>query len=192
LTITVVPKDLDQAVDLTLSASDSSIDFVERIVPAELRLFQRPGEVAETTGKKPLVRPLQASYDLQPHLFPKPSPKGLSSSGSLKFTLDSDDGSKSTGSDYIDVPGKVTAKLTAGVIGQDNNLPSGTEFTIQNFGKDSYIAKNETALQGGSSEEVQVVSKDDQKNLVSDFDPRLARSAKTRESTNSEPGTEFI
>lgn len=194
LTITVVPKDLDQAVDLTLSASDSSIDFVERIVPAELQVVSETGEkIAETTGKKTVGETATGEVTIYNRTSsPKTFPKGTQlSSGSLKFTLDSDVtvASKSAGSDYIDVPGKVTAKLTAGVIGQDSNLPSGTEFTIQNFGKDSYIAKNETALQGGSSEEVQVVSKDDQKNLVSDLIQDLLDQLKTRESTNSEPGT---
>ena len=194
LTITVVPKALDQAVDLTLSASDSSIDFVERIVPAELEVVSETGEkIAETTGKKTVGETSTGEVTIYNRTSsPKNFPKGTQlSSGSLKFSLDSDVtvASKSAGSDYVDVPGKVTAKLTASVIGQDSNLPSGTEFTIQNFGKDSYIAKNETALQGGSSEEVQVVSKDDQKNLLSELIQDLLDQLKTRESTNSEPGT---
>ncbi len=194
LTIAVEPKALDQAVDLTLSASDSSIDFVDRIVPAELEVVSESGEkIAETTGKKTVGETATGEVTIYNRTSAsKTFTKGTQlSSGSLKFSLDSDVtvASKSAGSDYIDVPGKVTAKLTASVIGQDSNLPSGTEFTIQNFGKDSYIAKNETALQGGSSEEVQVVSKDDQKNLVSDLIQDLLDQLKTRESTNSEPGT---
>ncbi len=97
--------------------------------------------------------------------------------------------SKSAGSDYIDVPGKVTAKITAANIGEESNLASGTEFTIQSFGKDSYVAKNDLALKGGSSEEVRVVSKDDQKNLTSELIKDILQQLKDREQGTSQPGT---
>jgi hypothetical protein len=113
------------------------------------------------------------------------------SSGSLKFTLDSDVtvASKSAGSDYIDVPGKANVNITAAAIGQASNLSAGTELTIQNFGKDSYVAKNDAALKGGTSEEVQVVDKTDQSSLIKDLTVELLEKLKNSALVGSSAGT---
>jgi hypothetical protein len=96
--------------------------------------------------------------------------------------------SKSAGSDYVDVPGKATVAITAAAIGDSSNLVSGTEFTIASFGKDSYVAKNDVPLTGGSSEEVQVVSKDDQKNLATSLSQELLTSLTTKANGGTVPG----
>lgn len=62
-------------------------------------------------------------------------------------------------------PGKKDVSVTAKDIGAEGNLSENTEFTVSNFAKDTYVARNEEALTGGSSREIQAVSESDQRNL---------------------------
>jgi hypothetical protein len=111
------------------------------------------------------------------------------SSGNLKFTLDNDVSIASASSTTEGITfGKNTIAITAATIGSESNLTASTEFSIASFGKDSYVAKNEEALTGGSSEEVRVVGKDDQKLLVSDLTNELLKNLETKLLESSSPG----
>ncbi|MFH2085664.1 MAG: baseplate J/gp47 family protein [bacterium] len=194
ITIKVTPKTLDQNVELTLSTTDSSINFTERIVPAQIESVSTSGEkMIETTGKKTVGDPAKGEVTIYNRTSAvKTFVKGTSlNSDNLKFTLDEDItvASKSAGSDYVDVPGRATVPCTASTIGTESNLTSGTEFTIQSFGKDSYVGKNDAAFTGGTSEEVQVVGKDDQKTLSQALAEELLESLKTKASESAVPGT---
>lgn len=193
ITAQVNPKILEQEVDLTLSTLDSSINFSELIVPATLESLEERGEkIIETTGKKIVGETAEGQVTIYNRTSSsKNFPKGtlLSVSG-LKFTLASDVtvASKSAGVDYVDVPGKTTVAITAAAIGTEGNIASGTEFTIASFGKDSYVAKNDSALTGGTSEEVQVVGKDDQAGLVKALTAELLSSLEDQAKSSSGPG----
>lgn len=194
LNIRVLPKTLDQDVELTLSTTDSSINFADKIVPASIETVTESGQnLIETTGKKIVGDPAKGTVTIYNRTSAvKTLAKGTSlSAGSLKFTLDQDVlvASKSAGSDYVDVPGKSSVPLTAASIGTESNLSPGTEFTIQSFGKDSYVGKNEAALAGGTSEEVQVVGKDDQQLLTKDLTTQLLQTLTTKSGSSSTPGT---
>ena len=170
--ISVTPKILDQEVDITLSTTESVVDIAGGIVPAKLETAEAAGEkIVETTGKKTVGEKAKGEVIIYNRTtLTKTFAKGTTlASGSLKYTLDSDISvaSKSAGSDYIDVPGKTTAAITAATLGSESNLKAQSELTIMNFGRDSYVAKNESDLTGGTAEEIQVVAKEDQKSLVS-------------------------
>ncbi len=194
VTVSVIPKTLDQDVDITLSTTDADINFADRIVPAVIDTVSESGEkMLETTGKKIIGDPAVGEVTIYNRTSSvKSFTKGTTlASGSLKFTLDSDVtvASKSAGSDYVDVPGKANVAITAAAIGTDSNLASGTEFTLQNFGKDSYVAKNDSPLKGGTSEEVQVVSKEDQSGLVKDLTAEILEKLKNTALDGSVAGT---
>lgn len=193
ITVMVLPKTLDQDVEITLSTTDSSINFSDKIVPAQVESVSESGQkMVETTGKKTVGDPAKGSVTIYNRTSAtKNFSKGtILSSGNLKFTLDQDIlvASKSANSDYVDVPGKASVALTALNIGSESNLPASTEFSVASFGKDSYVAKNEEALTGGSSEEVRVVDKDDQKLLVSDLTNELLKNLETKLIGSSSPG----
>jgi hypothetical protein len=97
----------------------------------------------------------------------------------LKFTLDEKVvvASESAGSDYVKVPGKATVKVTAFSIGSESNLASGSEFTIGNFARTDFIARNESSFSGGTSREVQVVAKNDQEKVLADLEKELKQKA---------------
>jgi hypothetical protein len=195
VSISVTPKILEENVELTLSSSAPSIDFTGKVVPASIESVSESGEkMIETTGKKTIGDPAKGEVTIYNRTSAtKNFPKGTSllASGGLKFTLDQDVNvaSKSAGSDYVDVPGKANVAVTASSIGESSNLSSGTELTVASFGKDSYVAKNDTSFSGGTSEEVQVVGKDDQKNLVKTLTEELLLALTTKSEGISAPGT---
>lgn len=193
LTFRILSKPLEEDVELTLSASASSIDFADRIVPATIESVSESGDKSiETTGKKIVGNPAKGEVSIYNRTSAvKTFAKGTTLSyGSLKFSLDQDVtvASKSAGSDYVDVPGKSSVSITASAIGTESNVAAGTEFTVMNFGKDSYVAKNDTALAGGTSEEVQVVSKDDQKNLAKSLTDELLQTMTAKSGGSTTPG----
>ena len=193
ITVSVIPKPLDQTVNLTLSTTSSSVDFDGSIVPAQVTTVSETGEkIMETTGKKTVGETAKGEVTIYNRTSAvKTLAKGVTLSlGSLKFTLDSDVtiASKSAGSDYVDVPGKANVAITAATIGTDHNIASGTEFTVASFGKDSYVAKNDSALTGGTSEEVQVVGKDDQKILAKELTTELLEKLRLASASSMDPG----
>jgi len=194
LTVTVIPKTLDQDVELTLSTTDSEINFADKVVPAQIDSVEESGEkMIETTGEKIIGDPAKGEVVIYNRTSSsKTFAKGVSLAfGTLKFTLDEDVtiASKSAGSDYVDVPGKASVLITSSSIGENSNLPSGTEFTLASFSKDSYVAKNEEALTGGTEETVQVVSKDDQKLLLTSLTEELLEKIKSNTTGDSNSGT---
>lgn len=193
VTVAVVPKPLDQVVDLTLSTTSTSVDFDGSIVPAQVTTVSESGEkIMETTGKKTVGETAKGEVTIYNRTSAvKTLAKGVTLAiGSLKFTLDSDVtiASKSAGSDYVDVPGKANVSITAAAIGTDYNIASGTEFTVASFGKDSYVAKNDVSLKGGTSEEVQVVGKDDQKMLAKELTAELLDKLRLASASSMDPG----
>lgn len=182
--ILVNPMPLVESLSLSLDTGVSEVDVEGRIVPAQLIEHQVSGEEsAATTGKKTIGDPAKGEVTIYNRTsLVKTFTKGTTlNSSSLKFTLDEDVvvASKSAGADYVDVPGRAKAKITAAAIGTDSNLKADSEFTIASFSKDTYVARNESSLSGGSSKEVQVVSKDDEKNLTASLKEKLVEQARS-------------
>ncbi len=193
VTVVVVPKPLDQVVDLTLSTTNTTVNFDNAIVPAQVTTVSETGEkIMETTGKKTVGETAKGEVTIYNRTSAvKTLAKGVTlAMGSLKFTLDSDVtiASKSAGSDYVDVPGKANVAITAATIGTDSNIASGSELTVASFGKDSYVAKNDVSLKGGTSEEVQVVGKDDQKMLAKELTAELLEKLRLASAASMDPG----
>lgn len=183
LTIAVEPKTLEHEVALTLATNLSQVDQDNLSVPAQLtKTTARGSRMIDATGKKIVGEQAKGQVTIYNRTtLPKVFAKGTSlSSGNLKFTLDEEVvvASKSAGADYVDVPGKVNAKVTASAIGEPSNLPANTELTLLNFGKESYVAKNESALTGGTAEEIKVVAKEDQAKLRAELIDELLVQAK--------------
>jgi hypothetical protein len=105
-----------------------------------------------------------------------PSGTTLTAPNGLVFTLDS--AVTVASGDAILGASTGTANVTAGDIGQEYNLPSGTKFTVS--GQDASVAaKNDNAFSGGSKKTVTVVSKDDIQKLLSGLPKQLEAKART-------------
>ena len=186
--VNVTPKPLEESLTLTLATDAPSVDATNHIIPGVLVEHSVSGEESmATTGDKTIGDPARGEITIYNRTslaksFPKGTPLLASggASGSLKFTLDADVviASKSAGVDYVDVPGKATVKIVASSIGVEGNLKEGTEFTIASFSKDTYVAKNDSALSGGSSKEVRVVAEKDAETLIESLKNTLLKQAK--------------
>jgi len=194
IAISVTPMPLLESLTLTLDPSLKEADIEAHRIPGELIEHSVTGEEsAPSTGHKLVGDSASGSVTLYNRTaLTKNFTKGtVLSSGNLKFTLDSDVivASKTAGVDYVDVPGKATVKVVASSIGSDSNLPSGSEFAVSSFSKETYIAKNDSPLTGGTSKEAQVVTKADQASLLQSLQAKLLSQASKELRAESGQGT---
>lgn len=191
LTIYIIPKSLEQEVSLTLTSTESSIDFDKRIVPAQIEIIKTQGEKSlETSGTKLVGETASGTVTLYNRTSAAKSfPAGtlLSAGGGLKFSLDTATqiASGSADNDYV---GKAQSTVSATAIGSASNLKEGTEFTIQAFAKDSFVAKAQGDLTGGSSQEARVVSQEDQSSLTKSLSDDLLQKLSAQVSQDTPPG----
>ncbi len=178
VTLTLQAKPITETLTLTLKSEATTVDPQSAIIPAQLTRHEISGQdTIAVTGTKTIGDPARGEVTIYNRTtLPKTLLKGTTlTSGNLKFTLDSDVtvASKSAGADYVDVPGRANVKITAATFGTAGNLSSGTEFTVASFTKDSYVAKNDAALSGGTSQEVTVVTQSDQTKLLDSLTAKL-------------------
>jgi len=186
VTITVEPKILDENTSLTLSSTATSLDSEKSLVPANFVTKTVKGEDSlSTTGTETVGDQATGEVTIynRTTLTKTFSAGTIFTADSLKFTLN-DDVTVASSSSTVDselktisTPGKSDVKITASIIGEESNLPAGTEFTIANFSKETYLAKNTLSLSGGSSKTIQVVSQKDLDNLVSSLSTKLSAQA---------------
>ena len=175
----ILEKDFTVRLDPTLT----SVDKNNLVLPAKKVEVTIDGEKEiSTTGTKLVGERAKGEVTIynrtsKEKIFPEGTE--LLGPSSLKFTLDEKAtvASESAGSDYVKVPGKVTVKTTAFLIGSESNLASGSEFTVSNFARTDFIARNESSFSGGTSREIQVVAKNDQEKILADLEKELQQKA---------------
>lgn len=197
VSVVVQAKPLTETINITLKGDATKVDQEASIVPATYttKEISGSGEVS-VTGTKTIGDPAKGEVTIYNRTsLPKTLLKGTAlTANSLKFTLDSDVtvASKSAGADYVDVPGKASVKVTASAFGTAGNLKSGTEFTIASFTKDSFVAKNDAALTGGTSQEVTVVSEADKAALLNSLKTKLSAELKDSLLPDQSSGENFF
>ncbi|MBI4058370.1 hypothetical protein HY408_01250 [Candidatus Gottesmanbacteria bacterium] len=114
-------------------------------------------------------------------------------SGKYKFSLD-DEVQVASASDTIDsrVYGRAKASVTATNIGTEYNLPSGTDFSFEDLPTSSYSARTEKAMDGGTSREVAVVSRDDQNRAKEEITAELTELGLSNLRTQITDGDQII
>ncbi|GAB4026138.1 MAG: hypothetical protein Fur0011_0770 [Candidatus Microgenomates bacterium] len=197
VSITIQARPITETINITLKDGATQVDQNSSTIPASYSTKEISGqdEIA-VTGTKIVGDPSVGEVTIYNRTsLPKTFLKGTTlSANSLKFTLDSDVtvASKSAGADYVDVPGKANVKITASAFGAAGNLQSGTEFTIASFTKDSFVAKNDSALFGGTSKEVTVVSESDKKALLKSLKAKLSAKLKDSLLSDQNSGENFF
>lgn len=166
----VEPKGLEKELRIKLDPQLSVPNQATLALPAaSLETVVEGEKTTETTGTKIVGDPAQGEviiYNGTPKEKAFLAGTLITSSAGIKFTLDDDVTVASQGGTAADpVPGKGAVGVTASEIGTEGNLVSGTEFSIANYASSDFIAKNDSALTGGTSREVQVVSEEDRENL---------------------------
>jgi hypothetical protein len=179
----VKPQIVEKNFTLKLDPKISAPKQAELVLPAEeAKVIINGQKKKTTTGSKLVGEPAKGEitiYNRTPQEKTFDAGTQIIGPNNLKFTLDEKVtvASESAGSDYTRIPGKAKVKVTAVAIGSEGNLVAGTEFSIANFSKSDYVAKNEEAFSGGTSREIQVVSKEDQEKLLKELTEELKSKA---------------
>lgn len=189
VTVMIDAKRIENSADLTANPAITEVDDASRQIPG--KVFE--ADVSETgranaTGKKLIGDPAKGTVIIYNKTDSSRSfSKGtvISSSGGIKFTLDTSvqvaSKSSEIGPGFSEVikPGKSEAVgITAEAIGPDGNLPGGTNLTVAGFDQNQVIAQVDTALSGGTSKEIAIVSADDHKKLLAQVASSLRQKAK--------------
>lgn len=169
LTVLVQPQTFDKAEEIIIDTKISTIDPEKKSIPAKTTTVNMSGtSTITTTGQKTVGDKATGEVTIfNKTLNTKTFKSGTKlTSGKLGFTLTSDvtiaSASESVGSLTY---GSSKADITASSIGTASNLSVNSDFTFDGLPSTSYTARNDKPLSGGSSREVQVVTKEDQKNL---------------------------
>lgn len=198
ITLWIKPQLLEKSFTLTLDSNISQPDEQNLILPAEkIKITLTKEGKKETTGTKIEGEPASGEVVIYNRTSnPKTFAKGTEIIGpdNLKFTLEEEVlvASESVGSDYVKIPGKAKVKVKAVAIGPEGNLASGTEFSVDNYSKSDFVAKNEEAFSGGTKREVQVVSRQDQEELEKNLLEELKKQSQEEIEEKTSSGQEII
>ncbi len=105
-------------------------------------------------------------------------PKGtiLVGPNNLEFDLQ-DSVSIASTSSFATALSSGKGKVNASKFGKEYNLPSSTNFTVKGFSSSQFIAKNDSALTGGTKKETTVVSDKDLQDLLVSVTDKLSHNA---------------
>lgn len=158
---------LDKTEDITVDPSVTTADAEQKILPGkEVKAEMSGSFTVPTTGKKTVGEKAKGEVTIYNKTLNSKTFKSgaILTAGKLKFTLDEEvsvaSASESVGSLTY---GTVKISVTASDIGTASNVGPGTDFVFTDLPTSSYSARNEKALAGGTSREIAVVARDDQK-----------------------------
>lgn len=196
LIILVDPRLLNEQVELIIDPSLTTADIDEAIIPGKLLEVKVAAEKSvAVTGTRTVGERARGGVTIYNKTTDeKTFAKGTALLGprGLRFTLDEAVSVASISDVIVGTPGKQTAKVTAVAIGSDSNVPAGSDFSFADFPVTTYAARNENAFSGGSSRQVQAVSKDDRDNLSASLRQELSEKAKTQLTAGIESGEMLI
>lgn len=162
---------LNQKVRVKVDPAAAEVDPQNAVLPASSVTVTKSGrKTASATGKKIIGDRAKGEVTIYNRRADggKTFAAGTVISAENKdFVLDSDVqvASASAAADYSIVPGKAKVSVTAKNFGPESNLAAGSEFQVNTFSKSTYVAKNDSALTGGTKQEIKVVSAKDQSDL---------------------------
>lgn len=180
VTLNIQPKTVERDEDIVFSA-ESSTDFSNNTIGAETTSIDLPGKVSTgATGKKSTGTKAKGSVTLFSRLSGSKTLEAgaaIKDSHGLTFTLDKAVTLASSSADASAEPTKTTVTVTASEFGKEQNLPSGTKFSVASFDIADLVAKNDSAFSGGTKKDVTVVSAADTKKLLSKLPESLEQKA---------------
>lgn len=183
ITLYLEPEILEKEFTIKLDPNVSVLDKENFILPAQKIEIEVEGKKTKTTtGSKEIGDPAKGEVTIYNGTSSEKIFKSgitIKSLGGLEFTLDNEVKVASQSS-AAEPPGKAMVKATAVKIGTEGNLAAGTEFTIANFAKSDFVAKNDSAFGGGTSRQIQAVSKEDEDALLADLKANLEEEGKNK------------
>ncbi len=183
VTILELPKAIEASEQITIDPTATVVDAEHKVIPGGTQEKSVSGEkTVAVTGKKKVGDPAKGGVTIyNKSLSSKTFAKGtVLAAGALEFSLDADvsvaSASESVGSITF---GKANGNLTARQIGTESNLAAATEFALKDVSASVAIGRNDSALTGGTSREVTVVTRADYDGFVKEASVDLVNQAKT-------------
>lgn len=201
--VLVEPKQLTKETQVIADPKVKQIDEANKIIPGTIVEASVTGaDKGTATGSKQIGDPAKGKviiYNKTDDAVTLSKGTGLVSASGLKFTLDASVQISSSSSSTI--PGGVNTTwgkteppvgVTAVAVGPEGNLTGGTEMSVGNFSKDQVVASVDSALSGGTSKTVTVVTSDDQKALQAKLTDTLRQQAVAQLQEQSKNGQKVI
>ncbi len=189
--VLVQPKKIDKEFEFSV-AKTGEVDSEKMAVPArEMSVEVLGSKTTAVNGKKTVGEKASGEVVIYNKTFQaKTLPKGLvlGGPGALKFTLADEVKIASMSPDLAFGGykwGETKVKVTAADIGAQYNLAANSNFTLETLSSSSFSAKNPATFSGGTSREIQAVSKEDRENL------RLALLAELEKKAKDEIGAKL-
>ncbi len=184
VTVLVSPMKITGKQNVKFDKNANSPDYSKLVIPVKTVSASASGDKTKTTSGTATVGTAAKGnvtfYNVGGSTT-VPAGTVLVASG-MNFSLDSDVqiASASGAASAATTKGNITA---AGV-GADANLAAGAYFTVGNFSSSLLQAKNDSALTGGSSQEVTAVSKEDVTSLTQDLNKSLTSDGQNKLKAN--------
>ena len=188
---------ISQDIQLTLDPTAQQSDPAAGILKVEKVEKEVTGELEDnTTGIKIVGDKAKGKvtvYNATTGDKKLPAGTTFTAPNNLKFTLDAEViVASSSGTAESAKAGTADVTVTAANIGTESNIGAKTKFAVANFDQGSYVAINNDALSGGSSREIQAVSKDDHTKLENILTKQLQQQALTALNTDQQQGARII
>ncbi|MBI4136477.1 baseplate J/gp47 family protein [Candidatus Roizmanbacteria bacterium] len=192
ITLLAEPKVVEEEVTIKLNTSISDIDISAGEIPGKVySITVTESQNTETSGTKIIGEKATGTIALvnkstSEKTFTKGTVLGTSD---VSFTLDEDVkiASASDTGDSLEY-GKTNTKVTATKIGPGGNIEGDTELTIDDVSKNSAIARSQEKFSGGTEREINIVSDEDQEQLLAKATDVLKD--KAREQLGSQLGSD--
>ncbi len=198
VTLLQIPKTLTESSVVAVNPTATIVDAATKTVPGRKQEKTVTGDrKIAVTGQKDIGDPARGTVTIyNKTLTGKQLKKGTAlTAGNLSFTIDSDvaiaSASESLASGSVTY-GKANAAITALKLGPQSNLPGNTEFSVRDTSTSVVVARNDTALAGGSSKVVTVVSRADYDTLITDLTKELIAKAKAELGSSVAGGERLI
>lgn len=183
--ILVQPQKVEKEFEFTISSKTSSVDSEKMVVPTREMIAEVSGsKTGNVNGKKIIGDKAKGEVSIyNGNEKTKILAKGtvLKGLNGLKFLLDDQVTTASKTADLTAIPpvekwGEVKATVVASDIGAEYNIVAGSTFSLESGGE-AILIKNSPAFSGGSSREVQAVSKEDREGLQKSLLTELEKNA---------------
>lgn len=182
VTIFIDPKILEKDAQVIADPSVSVADGSKMVIPGKIVETDSTGaDKGSATGTKQIGNHAKGAVVIINGSDKPISLKAgtlLTSAKNIKYTLDNDVSNIASKSASLE-PGKSDPiSVTASDIGPDSNLSTqGDNLSVDGFSKGDAVAQISTAISGGTTQNVTVVTSDDQKKLLAQVDEALRKKA---------------
>lgn len=183
-----LPRTLESTLPVTVNPKLTTADISTRQIPGTTLSTDVAGELrGQATGKKKVGEKAKGSVTLFNKTATAKSfqKNTVITTNDLAYVLEESvtvparTATESADREIVIKPGKITATVAAEDIGEQYNIPSGTDFLIKGSAKDSFDGQASAAFAGGSARDVTVLSEDDIKRTETQLTANLKDQAKS-------------